>query len=432
MSSVLDGIGGINVTTLVAQLMAIESKPQALLKTQQTKVNGVLAAFQSLSGTFTSLQTAAEAMVGTTGTTPWVLYAATSSSTNVSAAATASAVPGIYNFNVTAVAAAHSMLYSGQMAQTATAATGTSITITQGGVPTTVSFTDTTLVGVVKAINATPGLGVKAAAIQTGVGLYQLQLNATATGAASQFTVTGLSAAVGTGTVLTTGASASVQIGTSSITSSTNTFSTVFPGVTFTVSKVENGDTITVANNVAGMSTQVQTLVTAMNTALGMIASQTSYDATLKKAGPLLGEPLPRQLQANLQQAVLTLPGGATLATIGIQVDKTGNLTFDSAKFATAMATDPSGTQALVTGFAQRVNTVATDAVKATTGSITTAIMGKQAAVKDLTDSIATWDLRLAQRQADLQRQYSQLATTLARMKDQQSWLAGQFLSLSQ
>lgn len=432
MTTAMDGIGNINVTQLVTQMMQIESKPQALLKTKQGAANDLLAAYQSLAGTFSGVQTAAQAIVGPGGSTPWSLFTATSSSANVSASAAAGAVAGTYNFNVTSVAAAHSVLYSGALALTAPAATGTSFGITQGGVTTTVNTTDTSLQGVISAINSTPNLGVKAAAVMTGTGVYQLQLNAASTGAASQFTVSGLTAGVGTPTALSTGADAAVQIGASTVSSATNTFAGVFPGVTFTVSKVESADSITVGNNVAGMTNQVQALVTAMNTAIGQIASQTSYDATNKKGGPLLGDLLPGQLQDALQNSVLNVPGGGTLSSIGIQMDQNGNLVFDATKFSSAMAANPNSVQSLVTGLAQRVNTIATGAVDSTVGSITTAIQGNQSEIKDLTDSIAAWDVRLTQRQAVLQQQYSALATTLAQMKNQQSWLSGQFTTMSQ
>jgi len=431
MTIATGGIGGINVTQLVTQMMQIESRPQTLLKNQQTKSNDLLAAFQALAGTFFGVQSAAQSIVGVNGTTPWSLYTANSSSLNVSATAASTAVAGTYGFNVTSVAAAHSTLYSGQNALTAVASTGATIGITQGGVTTNVTTTDTTLAGVVSAINSTVGLGVKAAAVQTGVGLYSLQLNAVNTGVASQFTVTGLTAAVGTSATLTTGADAAVTIGANTVTSATNTFTNTFPGVTFTVSKIETGDTITVGNNLTGMTNQVQSLVTGINSAIGQISSASSYNATSKSGGPLLGQLLPSQLKNALQDAVVNVPGGGSLASIGIQLDRNGNLAFDSVKFSAAMAANPASVQSLVTGLAQRVNTVATGAVNATTGSITNSIQGNQSQAKFLTDSIASWDIRLAQRKAGLQRQFSSLATALARMQTQQSWLSGQFATMS-
>jgi flagellar hook-associated protein 2 len=430
-SSGVSGASPINVPQLVANMMTLEKQPQTILKNQQSSYNDLVAAYQTLATTMSGVQTAAQAIVGPGGSTPWVLNTATSSSTNVSATASSSAIAGTYSFNVTNVAAAHSALYSGQMALTAQASTGTSFVLTQGGVTSNITTTDTSLAGVISAINSTPGLNVKAAAVQTGTGVYQLQLNATSAGAASQFTLSGLTAAVGTATVLTTGADAAIQIGANTVTSSSNTFNGIFPGVTCTVSKVENADSITVGNNLAGMTNQVQALIAGMNTAIGQITSQTSYDATAGKGGPLLGESLPNQLQQNLQNAVLVVPGGGTLSAIGIQTDRYGNLSFDATKFAAAIAANPASVQSLVTGLAQRVNTVAKGAIDPSIGSITTTIQGNRSELQILKDSIAAWDVRLTQRQADLTRQYSALATTLSQMTNQQSWLSGQFATMS-
>jgi flagellar hook-associated protein 2 len=218
-SSGVSGASPINVPQLVANMMTLEKQPQTILKNQQSSYNDLVAAYQTLATTMSGVQTAAQAIVGPGGSTPWVLNTATSSSTNVSATASSSAIAGTYSFNVTNVAAAHSALYSGQMALTAQASTGTSFVLTQGGVTSNITTTDTSLAGVISAINSTPGLNVKAAAVQTGTGVYQLQLNATSAGAASQFTLSGLTAAVGTATVLTTGADAAIQIGANTVTS---------------------------------------------------------------------------------------------------------------------------------------------------------------------------------------------------------------------
>jgi flagellar hook-associated protein 2 len=63
-------------------------------------------------------------------------------------------------------------------------------------------------------------------------------------------------------------------------------------------------------------------------------------------------------------------------------------------------------------------------------GSITTAISGKQSQIKDLGTQISNWDDRLAAREALLKTQYANLETALGKLKDQSSWLAGQLASL--
>lgn len=89
------------------------------------------------------------------------------------------------------------------------------------------------------------------------------------------------------------------------------------------------------------------------------------------------------------------------------------------------------GTFTYVPGAAQRLNMVATAAVAFGTGSITTAISGKQSMIRDLDTQIAGWDVRLASREALLRKQFAALETALGKLKEQGNWLAGQLGSLS-
>lgn len=435
MPNAMDGIGTINVGQLVSQLMSVEGTQQALLKNQQSTAQAMLAAYQSLNSNLSTLQTASQAIVTSLVVPqPWSLLTATSSSTSVAATATSSATPGTYSFNVQSVAAAHSVLFGNAVALTDTVASGGSVTITKNGTPTTISLTDTSLQGVVSAINGNSALGIKAFAVQVATGSYRLQLTSATTGAASQFTVSGLDSNVGTASVVTTGADATVQFGPAStdvITSSTNTFTNAYPGLSFTVSKVESGDTITVGNDTAGMTKQVQSLVDALNASLSTIQTSTAYNASSKTGGPLLGEMLPGQIGDSLTSAVYTAVPGSSLATYGIDIDQTGKVTFDSTKFQAALTSNPSGTTAAIAAFATQVGKVAKGATDIATGSLTSVIQGEQAQISSLGQSIADWDQRLQDKQAQLTQQYSDLNTQLTTMNNQASWLAGQFASMS-
>ncbi len=66
---------------------------------------------------------------------------------------------------------------------------GTSFSITVGEPPVVkpISVTDTSLQGVVNAINKTPDLGVKATAFQVSPGKYTMQISSTTVGALSKF-----------------------------------------------------------------------------------------------------------------------------------------------------------------------------------------------------------------------------------------------------
>jgi flagellar hook-associated protein 2 len=96
----------------------------------------------------------------------------------------------------------------------------------------------------------------------------------------------------------------------------------------------------------------------------------------------------------------------------------------------TATSAGAYGTFNYVPGAAQRLNMAASAAVAFGSGSITTAISGKQSQIHDLDSQIAGWDDRLASREALLKTHYANLETALGKLKDQSTWLAGQLAGL--
>lgn len=82
-------------------------------------------------------------------------------------------------------------------------------------------------------------------------------------------------------------------------------------------------------------------------------------------------------------------------------------------------------------GLAQRLSTIAYDHVTTNVGKLELARQSDEDAATALDDQISQWDVRLALRQTELQRQFSSLETALSQMKSQSSWLAGQLSGLS-
>jgi flagellar hook-associated protein 2 len=82
-------------------------------------------------------------------------------------------------------------------------------------------------------------------------------------------------------------------------------------------------------------------------------------------------------------------------------------------------------------GLAQRLDSLAGDAVRSGSGRLTTAIAGRNALIDDLTDRIDGWDERLVLREAQLRRTYSGLEVALGKLRDQSNWLAGQLAGLT-
>jgi flagellar hook-associated protein 2 len=434
MANAIDGIGTINVGTLVSQLMSVEGNSQTLLKNKQSAEQTKLTALQTLNTQVLAVRTAAEKIVGSlySPSTTWNTQSASSSSSSVAVTAAPSAATGTMTFDVLSTAATHRALFSGTVSSTQALANGPlTITRADGSTATVDLSSATTMSELVSAINASGGLGVKAIAVKISDDAYRLSLTAAESGAGAAFTVSGLDPALGTSSVATQGADATIKIGsadTDVVTSKTNTFTDVMPGLTFTVTKPETGVTVSVGRDTSTMTSQVQSLVGALNSALGTISSKSTYDTTNKVGGAFLGEGVTRALSSDLANGVL---GGGSLADYGVQLDRYGKVTFDAAAFAKKAAADPDATVAAMTALATRVGTVAKKATDYGTGSLTTAISSRQSTVKTLTASISDWDDRLSRKKAALTAQFSALNTQLSKLNNQASWLSGQLSSLS-
>jgi flagellar hook-associated protein 2 len=164
-------------------------------------------------------------------------------------------------------------------------------------------------------------------------------VTATSTGAASSFSLDGLDG-VGGMNVLTQGADAVISIGSNpdtayTVSSSSNTFSGLLPGVSFTVGKVEPAVTVRAAVDGTAVAGQVSKLVDAVDAVLSQISTSTAYNTTTQSGGPLTGDSVAR----SLQQQLLTLVSGA--GAPGVSLTRDGTLSFDQSAFVTAFAADP-------------------------------------------------------------------------------------------
>ncbi|MBT0771422.1 flagellar filament capping protein FliD [Kineosporia sp. J2-2] len=342
-------IGGLSsnldTKSIIDKLVQVQGNSQVLLQKRQTAQNDAISAYSSMLGNIGSLVTQVDSLAKTSS---WATTSATSSVSSVTATATGS-VANSLSFDVTKVAAAHTLISNGSVNSLgATVATGSTISLAKSdGTSTNINVGTGSLSEVVSAINSA-NAGITASAVQTSPGNYRLQIAATNTGAASSFTLSGLSGFTGgTGTdamkTLVTGSDASITVGGSggyTVTSSTNTFSDVAQGLSFTVSKVESGVTVSSAVDTTKVSDQVSGIVTNINNLLSSITTNTAWDASSKKGGPLLGDSTVRALQ---QQILSTVAG---MNAPGLSVTSGGQVQFDKTTFDTAFKSDPTGTMA--------------------------------------------------------------------------------------
>jgi len=339
--SISGAASGIDTASIINSLVSVQQNQQKLLQNQQSAQQQASSALGSLITTLNTLGTQASKLA-TTAT--WQGSTATSTSANVTATATGSAAQSL-TFDVSSVAAAHSIVSASTLGSLGSqAAAPGSITVTHpDGSTASIDVGSGTLSDVVAGINASTS-GLRAAAVQTAPGQYRLQVTSAATGAASSFSLAGLTGFSGTN-VLTQGADAQITIGTDpntayTATSSSNTFDKIVPGLSFTVGKVESGVTVSSTVDGSSVATDIQSLVTTANSLLSSISTNTAWNATKKSGGPLVGDAAVR----SLQQRVLSLVSGA--GAPGVSVTRDGTLSFDSAVFTTAFAKDPAAVAA--------------------------------------------------------------------------------------
>ncbi|WP_328291745.1 flagellar filament capping protein FliD [Kineococcus sp. NBC_00420] len=494
-SSAVDGlISGLDTSSIITKLLSVDAAPQTQLKnnvsTAQTKIN----AYQSVNARMAALQTAAAAL---TQASTWTAASATTSDTNATATAASSALPGALSFSVNGLASGKSIL-SGTFDPASADIRGAlsiplDVVASDGTVLGTVNPTSGSLSDVTSAINKVAGLGLSAVAVRVSDGNYRLQISSTSTGrtkgdfdlvplvknsdgtlsvrnpdgtttpnpAVGQ-KVDGYTPPAGTTSVtgyepLTKPQDAEISISTLNgtgfvVTSATNTFTDLMPGVAVTVAKVTaaNGapTKVSVGTDASAVVKSVNTLVTAANAALAEIAKQSAAgvvgaSGTSTGAGVLNGDSSLRAMKSRIISAVTgALGGSASAAQYGLQSTSDGQLKFDSAVFSTAYAANPQATQQALAptsvdstssaqGVVERLSSVALAATDKYTGSLTSAIKGQTSTIGDLTKRISDWDSRLEAKKAYYQKYYSQLEIALQKSQSQGSWLSGQLASMN-
>jgi len=436
-ASVSGLVSGLDTSTIISQLMQVEAQTQTNIKSKVTAEQTNVKSLQDLNSAFAALATSAADLAKATA---WNPVSVTSSSTLVTATAGTNAVSGPLSITVGHTAATHKLTFSTTAALTDTVTSGdTMVRIDRlDGTTADIDTGDGSLSGLVNALNAS-GTGLKASTVRLDDGTYRLQVTSTATGAAADFTLTNTDGSdlLG-GATVRAGRDAEITIGADTVHSASNTFTGVANGLSITLGATVADGTVVdldVAQDTAGMTKTVKSIVDSINAALTKIDSLTGYNSATKTSGALAGDGSVRALRNSLLASVYP-SDGSSMAGVGIQLDRYGKLTFDATTFTNAYASDPGAVAAKFTtgatnGFAARVQAVAKQASNSVDGSITTSISGRNTSIQRMQDSISDWDTRLALRQETLTKQFTAMETALQTMNAQSSWLSSQLSALS-
>lgn len=454
------GIGsGLDVTSIISQLTALEKQPLKSLQTRATNLQTQLSVMGQVQSQVSALSTAATKL-GSVLT--WKGTTATSSNTS---ALTVSAATGTaaasFSLEVSKLARAQSLALPALPALPgATDQLGygaLSIKVgSKSAVAVTIADGEGTLTQIAAKINATSGVGVTATVVRDSTGKDNLLIRSNSTGTDSAFTIdvtegTGgtvsvpsnlsrLSYTAGNYAMSVTQAAQNVEgtINGVAFASQKSTLADLVPGVTLnflqaTTAPVE----VTIAKDTASIQQSVQDFITAYNGLNATLTEATKYDAATKTAGVLQGDTVATGLQGALRSLIgSSSRTGSTfsrLSEVGITAQLGGNLALDTAKFSAATA-DMDNLQKLFTafngsdatnGFGVRIKSFATGLL-----AVTGTVSNKNDAIKKALDRNSDEQLKVNNRaslvEERLKKQYSALDTKMAGLTALNSYVAQQ------
>jgi len=455
------GVGsGLDVKGLISQLMAVEQRPLTLLATQEAKYQAKLSSLGSIKGALSSLQTAAQSLA-TASTASY--SASVSDSAVLTATGSSSAVAGNYSVSVDGTKLAQGQKLVAPGKASSSTAIGASVSSTlkielgtnvyTGALPATgftaassvnvtIDSSNNTLAGIRNAINAA-NTGVTVSIINDGGDTpYRLSLASNATGAASsmRLSVTGdaniatlldydPTDATPTFTETQAAQNATFTVDGVTITSATNTVTDAIPGVTLKLANKTGINTVTVAVERTGsaLSSALNALVSAYNSANTTIASATAKGAVMQGEGGVLN--LQRQVRNILGSAQQTGGAYTTLSQLGISFQTDGSLKLDSTKLNTALSASLVDVSSLAGAIGTALKTAA-DSMLGTTGPITSKTESLNRSITDIGSRRTYLQDRLAVTQARYQKQFSGLDTLIASMNKTSEYLTQQLANL--
>jgi len=472
------GVGsGLDVNSIITQLMAVEQLPLKQLQTDASGINTQISSVGQIQSLTTTMGNKADAI---NSLTLWrgVTNSSTDTSSVTADTSAGGATPGTYSVNVTNLAQSQTAT-SGAFTSSASTLNEGTLTIQLGSwdrtatppsfagksgssaVTINIGAGETSLASIRDKINGA-GAGVQASIITDANGA-RLSIRSSDTGKENGFKITanettddgtagtGLSALVYDPS--TAGASqlglnqdalnAKATVNGIAIESASNTLTGVSDGLNLTLVKATTSPvTVTISQDTDSIKKAITDWVSSYNSLSNYIKDQTKYDATTKKGGPLQGDPsivgFQSQMRSMLNQNSTASSTYARLSDIGITIQSDGTLATDSTKLGTALGNltelkkvltataDTSAGQ----GFMVRFGSLA-DAANTTDGRLDSRETGLKAELDRNSKQQDQMQTRLDATQTRLQAQYQALDTQMAKLNALSSYVSQQMAMLA-
>ena len=469
------GIGsGLNIESVISQLVAVERTPVTQLQKEATTLQTRLSTYGKLQSGMAALRDAASAL--TRASTWGATTGSSSDATAVGVSTNASTLPGSYAIEVQRLAAAQSNASGVYASADALVGEGTlrielgtwgagqaSFTPKAGStaIDITVGPPAESLAQLRDKINASNS-GVVASVLTDASGA-RLVLRSAATGADNGFRVgvtdndgnnvdgIGLSALAydPSAGILTmaqalAAANASASLNGLPISSASNTLSDVLDGITLTLGKVTSAPVLVEAKpDTASIRTALDNFVTAYNDLNKLLAEQTKYDAASKTAGVLQGD----SAAVSMRSQMRSLLGGSSAAStmfgrvadVGFDVQTDGSIKINETKLANGLANLDEmkklfSTSDLLTpannGFAVQLRAMA-DQVLGIEGSISSRTEGLRKRIDMNQDRQDMLNDRIAMVEKRLRAQYTALDRQMASLTSLSNYVSQQISAFS-
>lgn len=360
--------GGLDVQTIVDNLITVAHQPIDRLQQQNTASQNKITAYQTLNTKLLALKTSVENLLYQGEDVPLsppssfadrlsgsilAVRKATSSNENVVTATAAQGMAtGSFTVGITKLAKFDSFTSNNFASYTDTQTKTGSLVIQKGTddpVSITIDDTNNTLEGIRNAIND-KNAGFTASILNDGSSTpYRLVITSNDSGTANALAITnnltGGSGASVTLSETTLADDAALQINGIDITSSSNTVTNAIEGVTFDL-KAESGTAVVkVDRDIDSIVAGFQDFVTKYNGAASYISSQSTYNTTTKSAGILSGDFTLREAQTQITSALtqsVSLSGCSlnVLSQLGFRLANDGTLSLDETKLRDKLSTN--------------------------------------------------------------------------------------------
>ena len=451
------GIGsGLDVNSIITQLMAVEKQPLNTLQTKASTIQSTVSAYGAIKSSVSTLNDLATKLASAT---TWAQTTVASSNTSAVTATASGATPGSYSVQVQSLASVQTLASSVFASSAATPGAGTlnielgtwgpgqtSFTPKSGAtsIDITVAATDT-LNDVRDKINAA-GAGVTAL-IMTDAGGSRLLMRSNTSGADNAFRTSGVSAlsydtASKVMTQNQTAANAAATVNGLAVTSSTNTLTNIVDGLTLNLAAVTTGAVnIDVATDKDSLKKTLTDFAAAYSAVVTLIGTDTKYDAASKTGGVLQGDSSAVGLQRQLRMLAGSVSGASTtfghLSDTGLQLQRDGSMTVDATKLDNALANlselkkvfaNSNFSDPTQDGFGKRFR-VMTGAMLGIDGSLTTRTDGLAKQLQRNQTDQDNMNVRLTGIEARMRAQYTALDATMAQLNSSSSYITQQLAS---